>query len=87
MEGSFPFTYLGNPMISGRLMGRHFEPLIQKIHNKVASWKKEIIVSRWGTYLDKTWSLKYGHTYHGNSSNSFYGDPKDKFYIFKFFWG
>lgn len=36
-EGNLPFTYLGAPMIRGRVIVRFFEPLIQKISQRVAT--------------------------------------------------
>ncbi|XP_042980145.1 uncharacterized protein LOC122310315 [Carya illinoinensis] len=38
-EGSFPTIYLGVPLVTGRLTARHLEPLVNKVRNKVASWK------------------------------------------------
>lgn len=43
VEGSFPFIYLGALIITGRLMARLFGPLVQKIKNKVSSWKGKML--------------------------------------------
>lgn len=43
LEGKFPFTYLGVPIVDGKLKGCHFEPLIQKISKKIEGWKSRLL--------------------------------------------
>lgn len=44
VEGHFPVVYLGVPLVSGRLLARCVEPLVEKIRNKVAGWKVKILL-------------------------------------------
>ncbi|KAG2674106.1 hypothetical protein I3760_13G120400 [Carya illinoinensis] len=39
----FPVTYLGVPLVEGRLTSRVLEPLIEKIQKKVAGWKLHLL--------------------------------------------
>lgn len=43
VEGTFPATYLGVPLVSSRLTARSIEPLVKKIHDKVASRKVRLL--------------------------------------------
>ncbi|KAJ0095449.1 hypothetical protein Patl1_15066 [Pistacia atlantica] len=43
VEGKFSITYLGVPLVSGRLTSRHLEPLIEKIRRKIAGWKLKLL--------------------------------------------
>ncbi|KAJ0086550.1 hypothetical protein Patl1_07518 [Pistacia atlantica] len=43
VEGKFPFTYLGVPMVSGRLTSRHLEPLVEKVRRRIAGWKSKLL--------------------------------------------
>ncbi|KAJ0103213.1 hypothetical protein Patl1_06269 [Pistacia atlantica] len=43
MEGKFSFTYLGVPMVSGRLTSKHLEPLVEKVGRKIAGWKSKLL--------------------------------------------
>ncbi|KAF5468900.1 hypothetical protein F2P56_013011 [Juglans regia] len=43
VEGNFPLTYLGVPLVSGRLTSRELEPLIEKIRRKIAGWKVNLL--------------------------------------------
>lgn len=36
--GSFPVTYLGSPLVHGKLKSCHFNPLIERITNFINSW-------------------------------------------------
>ncbi|XP_040991014.1 uncharacterized protein LOC121238253 [Juglans microcarpa x Juglans regia] len=43
VEGKFPVTYLGVPLVSGRLTSRDLKPLIEKIRRKIAGWKLNLL--------------------------------------------
>ncbi|XP_035546844.1 uncharacterized protein LOC118348725 [Juglans regia] len=43
-EGIFPVTYLGAPLVSGRLTSRIMELLIEKIRKKIAGWKMKLLL-------------------------------------------
>ncbi|KAJ0094336.1 hypothetical protein Patl1_15029 [Pistacia atlantica] len=43
VEGKFPFTYLGVPMVSGRLTSRHLEPLVEQVRRRIAGWKSKLL--------------------------------------------
>ncbi|KAK3188861.1 hypothetical protein Dsin_028422 [Dipteronia sinensis] len=43
VEGKFPFTYLGVPIVDGKLRVSQFDPLIQKISKKVEGWKSRLL--------------------------------------------
>lgn len=42
-EGVWPYTYLGVPLFTGRLTKKMFEPLMDKIQKKLASWKGRLL--------------------------------------------
>ncbi|KAF5474793.1 hypothetical protein F2P56_006657 [Juglans regia] len=42
-EGSFPFTYLGVPIVDGRLKACDFGDLLGKVNKKIAGWKMKIL--------------------------------------------
>ncbi|KAK4728474.1 hypothetical protein R3W88_021462 [Solanum pinnatisectum] len=41
--GSFPFTYLGCPMLYGRKNKSHFEGLIQKVEKRIHLWQNRFL--------------------------------------------
>ncbi|KAK3184524.1 hypothetical protein Dsin_031810 [Dipteronia sinensis] len=43
VEGKFPFTYLGVPIVDGKLRVSQFDPLIQKISKKIEGWKSRLL--------------------------------------------
>ncbi|XP_057975276.1 uncharacterized protein LOC131162686 [Malania oleifera] len=43
LEGSFPTTYLGIPLVFGQLKARVLEPLVNKIQSKVAGWNLKLL--------------------------------------------
>lgn len=43
VEALFPTKYLGAPLNPSRLTTRMLDPLIQKVRNKVASWKAKLL--------------------------------------------
>ncbi|XP_041025485.1 uncharacterized protein LOC121265883 [Juglans microcarpa x Juglans regia] len=43
VEGKFPFTYLGVPIVDGKLKASHFGPLLEKIGKKVPGWKCRLL--------------------------------------------
>ncbi|XP_042946095.1 uncharacterized protein LOC122279481 [Carya illinoinensis] len=42
-DGSFPFKYLGVPIVDGRLKACDFGELLGKLTNKIAGWKMKIL--------------------------------------------
>ena len=44
-EGSFPFKYLGVPIVLGRLKQRHLEEMVNKVWKKISGWKMKILSS------------------------------------------
>ncbi|TXG69366.1 hypothetical protein EZV62_004301 [Acer yangbiense] len=42
-EGYFLVTYLGAPLVYGKLSSRILEPLVEKIRNKIAGWKFKLL--------------------------------------------
>ncbi|TXG59223.1 hypothetical protein EZV62_013796 [Acer yangbiense] len=42
-EGYFPVTYLGAPLVYGKLSSRILEPLVEKIRNKIVGWKFKLL--------------------------------------------
>ncbi|XP_042983328.1 uncharacterized protein LOC122312726 [Carya illinoinensis] len=44
-EGSFPFKYLGVPIITGRLKIPHFDDLIAKVQSKLEGWQARLLSS------------------------------------------
>lgn len=43
MEGSFHFTYLGFPIVSGRFLSLHFDDMINKIRSRFEGWKARLL--------------------------------------------
>ncbi|KAF5442125.1 hypothetical protein F2P56_037172 [Juglans regia] len=43
VEGKFPFTYLGVPIVDAKLKASHFGPLLEKIGKKVSGWKSRLL--------------------------------------------
>lgn len=43
VEGKFPVTYLGVPLVLGRLTSRDFDPLVRKIKNKMTRLKLRLL--------------------------------------------
>lgn len=39
----FPFTYLGVPIIQGRLKAIYFEHLVEKVRNALEGWKSKVL--------------------------------------------
>ncbi|XP_042950232.1 uncharacterized protein LOC122282338 [Carya illinoinensis] len=39
IEGNFPFTYLGAPIVTGRLTNLHLDPILNRVRNKLGGWK------------------------------------------------
>ncbi|KAK3199206.1 hypothetical protein Dsin_022621 [Dipteronia sinensis] len=43
LEGKFPVTYLGEPLVSRKSTSRIMEPLVEKIRKKIAGWKFKLL--------------------------------------------
>lgn len=43
VEGKFPLTYLGVPLVSGWLTSRDLESFVRKIKNKMVGWKLTLL--------------------------------------------
>lgn len=43
VQGSFPFKYLGFPIVTCRLLNRHLEDLLEKIKRKIEGWKARLL--------------------------------------------
>lgn len=43
MRENFSTTYLGAPLFPGRMMACMFEPLVDKILNKIETWKAKLL--------------------------------------------
>ncbi|KAK2639698.1 hypothetical protein Ddye_027493 [Dipteronia dyeriana] len=43
IEGKFPVTYLGAPLVSRKLTSRIMEPLVEKIRKKIVGWKYKLL--------------------------------------------
>lgn len=46
LEGQFPFTNLGVPIVDDRLKIRHLDPLIERGEKKLAGWKNRLLSQR-----------------------------------------
>ncbi|KAG6658189.1 hypothetical protein CIPAW_04G143500 [Carya illinoinensis] len=44
-EGSFPFKYLGVPIVLGRLKHAHLEGMVNEVWKKISGWKMKILSS------------------------------------------
>ncbi|XP_042966705.1 uncharacterized protein LOC122300257 [Carya illinoinensis] len=42
-EGQFSFTYLGAPIVDGRLKIRHFMLLLERVEKKLTGWKSRLL--------------------------------------------
>ncbi|KAK2648080.1 hypothetical protein Ddye_015569 [Dipteronia dyeriana] len=43
MEGKFPVTYLGAPLVSQKLISWIMKPLVEKIRKKIIGWKFKLL--------------------------------------------
>lgn len=41
--GNLPFTYLGAPIFKGKPKAIHFQPIVDKVKNKLATWKASLL--------------------------------------------
>lgn len=62
LEGQFPFTNLGVPIVDDRLKIRHLDPLIERGEKKLAGWKNRLLSQRGKTYLAKACAFKHAYT-------------------------
>ncbi|KAG6657215.1 hypothetical protein CIPAW_04G074400 [Carya illinoinensis] len=51
VEGTFPFKYLGVPIVDGRLRTNDFGELLGKINKKIAGWKMKMLSAGGRTIL------------------------------------